>query len=479
MLILTHKGVLLMKNEIVRILKIEINNLKNVKNGIITFKNFSYVKENHLLDDGDVLGVYGQNGSGKTTLVDAINIFKEIVSGKQLSENVCRLISNDETFGLVEIMFYICSNGKKYIATYSAKLSKAETKESKESVYLSKEKITYSTLSNNKWKRTITLMDYDYSNQDIIKPAYRLSELTNNSKDAFLKLNVAKELSKKSSTSFLFSKETKDLLYDTYNDSDDIIIITSSILNFANLNLFVITNENLGYINTSILFPFSFRFEENNSVFTGNIAIKLFDSFTVPVKVYKLLSKIIQQINVVLGTIIPDLQLQIHDYGDQLMEDGQEGKRIELLSISNGRKIPLTNESDGIKKIISILSAIIAMYNNSYITVVIDELDSGIFEFLLGEILEVLDKNTKGQLIFTSHNLRPLEKMSKYSVIFTTTNPTKRYIRLKNVNATNNLRDFYLRSISLGGQQENIYNETNTYEIQYALKTAGRIGDEN
>ena len=39
----------------------------------------------------------------------------------------------------------------------------------------------------------------------------------------------------------------------------------------------------------------------------------------------------------------------------------------------------------------------------------VDELDSGIYEYLLGECLEVMQDKAKGQLIFTSHNLRPLE----------------------------------------------------------------------
>ncbi|MBB6714124.1 hypothetical protein [Clostridium gasigenes] len=39
----------------------------------------------------------------------------------------------------------------------------------------------------------------------------------------------------------------------------------------------------------------------------------------------------------------------------------------------------------------------------------------------------------------------------------------------------NNLRDVYLHGISLGGQKENIYEETNNYEISYAFKRAGRV----
>lgn len=36
------------------------------------------------------------------------------------------------------------------------------------------------------------------------------------------------------------------------------------------------------------------------------------------------------------------------------------------------------------------------MYNNPSITVVIDELDSGIFEYLLGEILKIISEKGQG-----------------------------------------------------------------------------------
>lgn len=35
--------------------------------------------------------------------------------------------------------------------------------------------------------------------------------------------------------------------------------------------------------------------------------------------------------------------------------------------------------------------------------------NGGIFEYLLGELLNIISEKGKGQLIFTSHNLRPLE----------------------------------------------------------------------
>lgn len=170
--------------------------------------------------------------------------------------------------------------------------------------------------------------------------------------------------------------------------------------------------------------------------------------------------------------------VDIIDYGKQLDENGDIKIKVELVSVRGENKVPLRYESDGIKKILSILSAMISMYNKSNICLVVDELDAGIFEYLLGEILNVLQENARGQFIFTSHNLRALEKLNKESIIFTTTNPKNRYIKLANVKSNNNLRDFYLRVISLGGQKEDVYEETNTYEINYAFRKAGRLLDE-
>ena len=145
---------------------------------------------------------------------------------------------------------------------------------------------------------------------------------------------------------------------------------------------------------------------------------------------------------------------------------------IKLFSKREESEIPLKYESDGIKKIICILSALIAMYNNEKILVAIDELDAGIFEYLLGEILAILGNEAKGQLIFTSHNLRALETLSKELVVFTTTNSENRYINLTNVRPTNNLRDTYYTGIVLGGQKEELYDETNRYEISYSFRKA-------
>ena len=70
--------------------------------------------------------------------------------------------------------------------------------------------------------------------------------------------------------------------------------------------------------------------------------------------------------------------------------------------------------------------------------------------------------------------LRALEMLNKESIMFSTVNPNNRYIHMKNVKDTNNVRSMYIRSITLGGQDEIIYDETDSLKIARAFRKAGR-----
>ena len=79
-----------------------------------------------------------------------------------------------------------------------------------------------------------------------------------------------------------------------------------------------------------------------------------------------------------------------------------------------------------------------------------------------------------GSLVYTSGQiaLDPAtgEMVGSDSIVFSTANPDNRYIRLKV--KPGNLRDEYLRSLLLGGTEEDIYEKTDPYEIGKALRNA-------
>ena len=105
--------------------------------------------------------------------------------------------------------------------------------------------------------------------------------------------------------------------------------------------------------------------------------------------------------------LIPEIQLEIYNAFDKLMENGKDGIQFEIITLRGGARIPLLYESAGIKKLISICSNLVACYNRESYCLVVDELDSGIYEYLLGECLEAMQEKAKGQLIFTSHKFAP------------------------------------------------------------------------
>ena len=303
----------------------------------------------------------------------------------------------------------------------------------------------------------------------IFNPIQRYTEFLKSNQENIVNLNVAKKMALLNSTSFIFSTEGFSLFCENFQD-ETCILALKSLRFFAEMNLFIINNH---AISINFMIPLVFKLEGKNIVKKGTVPITLSEPSIIENDVFELISQIMKQMNIVLSTIIPGLAIEIKNYGKQLLKDGTDGVKIDLVSVRQDVKIPLRYESAGIIKIISILNSMIAMYHDPRICIVVDELDAGVFEYLLGELLQVLEASGKGQLIFTSHNLRVLEKVDKNSILFTTTNPKNRYIRFSNVKNSNNLRDLYIRSINLGGQKECLYDETDTHEIRRAFRLSG------
>lgn len=460
---------------IVRLQEITIKNFKNVKNGTVCFQSYKNIKKENNINNSDILGIYGQNGSGKTALVESLDILKSLLSGEEINKDMVKLLSCDEEESEFKYIFKIILNNRKYLVKYSYVLKVVE-EDKKSYVQVIKEELKYSELEEEKnisWK---SIINYNINNRkdSLFKPMEVYKEIIHNDENIMDKLFLASELAKISGNSFIFGDRSIKIFYDSFKKNNLYLNIIENLRQFAIVDLFIITNNYLGHINLQTLMPFSFMLEEKSKMAFGTVTVALFDASIIEEDMYELLEKISEQINIVLRSIIPGLTIEIKILKETLTEKGEIGKNIELLSVRDNIKIPLKYESEGIKKIISILSALIAMYNNEKVCLVVDELDAGIFEFLLGELLKILKDNAKGQLIFTSHNLRPLEVLSKNDVMFTTVNKENRYIRLKNVKTSNNLRDFYLRGIFLGGQKETIYEKTKSYEINRAFRKAGK-----
>jgi AAA15 family ATPase/GTPase len=418
---------------IFRIQAIHIRNFKNVLEGSIVMSKYSKEKvyDNH----STITGIYGQNGSGKTVLIESIIIFQRIIRGRMLPEDIEKYIAIDKEMMELSLELYIEQGHERYIITYEIVISKVSNKGSNREygvgegnkAYISRERIILSYYDGGTWHRKSKLIEKHGDDREIEKNGNITSLIFQNDMNQYEKLYEKKPV----------MKEVLQLLRE-----------------FGENKLIILDKSQFGLIDLR----------------GGGLQIDITKKNKLSQEDYDTLNKVIEQCDMIISKVIPGIHVE-------LLPEECAKEDIILFAFGTRRgseSIPMYCESSGVKKLITLISSFIAIYNNSSLCLVVDELDAGIYEYLLGEVLEVLQRNGRGQLIFTSHNLRPLEVLENSSLVFTTTNKERRYVPLKQVKATQNKRHAYLRAIVLGGQEEALYEQTNGYEIETAFRRAGR-----
>lgn len=455
---------------VVRLASLKILNIKNVRSGQIVLpmafrKQLSY-------RHAEVLGLYGQNGSGKTAVIDTLYYLQGIMVGNTLEEELADYIGINNDQAEITADFNIFAGSTIYEVSYRVILQRKEKR-----AEIIRESLSCAVNEGECRSNKTVFMDYQRSDRDtIFSPKKRLNEVIEDNEENKTDLIVARKIAEKENCSYIFGESSRDIFCRNYeNDFRHYSETIKALFKFALKDLFVIRNSHSGVISANVLLPMAFRIEQNEIGMKGDLAVPLTEPVILDEERKNILDTILEQVNMVLFTIIPGMKITVYDHGRQLTDSGENGYRVEIVSIrDNMPPIPIRMESEGIIKIISILNILIQAFGNYSVCLAVDELDAGIFEYMLGELLDIFNKSAKGQLTFTSHNLRPLEMLDKDSIMFSTVNPDRRYIRMKNVKASNNLRDMYLRGITLGGQDEIIYEETDSLKIARAFRKAGR-----
>ena len=436
----------------VKIREIKLTNFKNIKRGDLKFPKVSNSSAR------DILGIYGQNGSGKTAVIDAMELVRTLMNGEELPKDVKHYITFNQDYAQIEVSFDISCETNRYFVDYELIIKKHD-----ENCFIESEQIKYKKNTEGGMTRKNTLFKYFRSKNSPLTPKSKVEDLGRYSLDGTsnkINIIVINQLIREKQASYLFNSLFREMLEKSKEKFKDEFNILSALRNYAHINLFIISSKNSGAIELKFFIPVNFRIKDDRQL--------------------KVVEKIIQHMNIVMKKIIPEMKIEVLNLGKEVVEkkevDNEELilNKIELVSNRAGVKIPLKYESHGILKILSIINVLINVYNEDDMTLLVDELDAGIFEYLLGELLDVFCTGAKGQLLFTSHNLRVLETIPKSNLIFTTTNPEKRYIKLTSVKNNNNLRDLYIRTIVLGGQNEGLYQETDKVEIGKAFRKIGR-----
>lgn len=474
----------------VRIQKIVLENFKSVEYGEIEMacgkKFIPYDTRS------DILGIYGQNGSGKTSMIEALAILKYLVMGDTIPDDYADCIREGAESARLEYTFdFQYPNGDIRKVVYEATIlyvepdasqnefeanysddSVRKRREPKYLVKVDKEIIKVSgDFNGGKLKLQPVI---DTSKGDPFGPASKRKEFVEGA-NSISKLLANKSLAWNLSKSFIFMSETTEVFTDKSEASEFVNIILDLKL-YASAYLYVVDTKSSGLIRLNVALPVIFRRIHGDEILSrSRIVLGIDAPNKLPQEVFDDITEVFENINIVLKTLIPGLTIGLKDLGPVLMRSGKSYRYAEVVANRDGVELPLRYESDGVKKIISTLQLFIEAYNDRSMTVAIDEFDAGVFEYLLGEMLTIFEEYGKGQFIFTSHNLRPLEVINKNFICFTTTAADNRYTRIDNIKPNNNLRNIYFKEIELGGEEVDLYVSEKKYKIVQALRKAGKV----
>lgn len=439
---------------IVRLESLRIRNLKNIEDGEIYFAEKKKVQRGEIDEDDfkNVLGIYGQNGSGKTGCLNALRFLQAMLSGNALQhifkgfitigKNTCEIIAD----------FLINIDKNYYYVIYDVEIEKVE-----ERIHIINEKLSFK--DGDKPGKCDTF--FKFSNSNGINKEF-LERLSANARSIY-QYNSRYDSNNISNLLGLHSTIFNPKLYELVLKEKNAFGIYAKII--TALRVFGISRlaiYDINYFNEVKDVGIRFRYkEESFEKNTSKIYLNCGDVFVpfIPSQLeigkFKTFEKMINNINKVLPSIIPNFIVQIKMTDEDRLLNQYSNGNISFILVGKrkDKEIPLQFESNGIKKIISILSGLIEAYTNEGCLIAVDEIDSGVFEYLLGEIVYAFDNFANGQLIFTSHNMRILEKLSHKNIFFTTTDSNNVFVQLTNVKTNNNLRDLYYRYLANGDNE--------------------------
>lgn len=471
---------------LVRIVKAEIYNFKNVEYGTIPFANYAPAHKRATIDKIDIEGVYGQNGSGKTALVEALGIMRDIMDGHSISSKTYNELVDPNGNTRFRLVFFIEQNGKKYWVTYEVNILPSHGTDDTESLPLFEEQLTYYTRGATwKGKRELLIKNTYYDFNNILEQnSASIEQMPISAFDNVPLLNQPEKLlligSQKGTSVFFngFLEKQLSSMDNLEGDALDLRNIIVALHTFSYVNFCVVKVNQLGAINLKTFLPLMIHQKTKTTISHGNFIMSSIDENVIDEQSYNLLQNALPSLNIALSALVPNLSIEFHET-ERTVQNDKTFVHVSIEAVRNGKHFSIRYESEGIQRIISLLSYLIALYNDPEICLVIDEFDDGIFEYLLGELIGVLGKEARGQLIFTSHNLRVLEKLDYKHILCTTTNPKNRYIHLSGVGANNNKRDFYIRSIVIGGQKEELYDTSDLEDISAAFHRAYSYSSNN
>lgn len=366
---------------------LKLSGIKSIKTPInLSFYNKTVTLPINL-ENTNIKAIYGANGIGKSAIIFGLDIYKSVILKEgylyteEAKNSLGELINKQTKSFNIEISFFFFNNEKNSLEKYKHELI---IKESGNNFYIKEEKLIKVLTRNEKILISIF-------NGKITTWSFPLEfkEHFINKLDRRSIVEVYKEL--------FPQQKIKEL--------DAFYLLAR--------NIFVSTEN--AY--KDYLYFYSEDF--NNKAKPKKFNYKVDNNYTYVINIEKesLAKRHFKQMEQFIKVFKPELVNISLDF-----KTDKTKAYIDPYFVYEGYKVHLKFESSGIKKLADLFMFFKAKEAGGIIF--IDELDSSINDVYLIKLLEYFKESEKGQLVFTTHNISPMEVLSdsKHSLDFITEN---------------------------------------------------------
>ena len=430
-----------------------------------SFKNIKFNLNRTKDKTNNFIAIYGENGSGKTNLVELFKFLQQVTISRDI--DVKMNMFPKEFFELKEKMIDNTPIYMKYLWELSLNLEDYRMINEEEDT-----EIEYGFKIDNK--------EGFYSikfNTEIVEE--KLYYFINKQKGYYFKLlksekNIKKELNKNIFINEKYNKELEENIEKYWGK-----------YSFLSLLTFESEDKNEEYVNNNIsskLFKVLTRLLSMTIHVNKWFSEILPDNYIKKIVLLDLKSGIIPKSKIneikkyenILNIFFTQAYADIKRVRYELEENKDRIKyKLYFDKIIGGKlkSIPIELESEGTKRIINEFDSLMGAIMGE--TVVIDEIDNGIHDLLMKNIILSIRDEITGQLIITTHNTLLLEILPKECIYILSVD----YEGNKNINTikeygikiqkNHNVRDLYFKGL-FGGVPTTDYIDFE--EIKYALE---------
>ena len=390
------------------LLRMKVNGIKSIDKEVQLDFYKGTLSKKFDASNSHVKAIYGPNGAGKTALVYAAEIYKNLVMNSDY-------LAMSNATGVLDNL--VNQKSKKFeIEMYFAVLNKDQELDSVYKHKIVLEKVSERYLITE--ERLCKLTGLQLNNQDKYNSVFwtkkgDIIELIKEGEDEKIK-NASMNLLDKQSFVTIFIKHIFGDKGIILGNKLDVAILYSLMFAFSITILMQDSDKN--YINfSSVTSQLDTIQTQKKKLNDDNIFLKLLrenripqrQTEQVPKKDFDKFEKYINN----LGLFIKVFKDDFKTIEIKKDENGDNYECEIILIYNDGKRINKKYESTGIKKIIEMYSVLCNVENGDI--VFIDEFDANIHDVLLVKLVEYVMDYAEGQLIFTTHNLAPMDVLQK------------------------------------------------------------------